>query len=94
MKMATTIEIPITARARTYGYIIWSRKQTVDMELFVGKNVTIDIETSDGLTKTKRVDRKQKRISLGYKFTRALEKRHTVFILTRLKPGRISLSTR
>jgi hypothetical protein len=94
MKTTKQIEIPITARARTYGYIIWGKKQAEAMDLFIGNSETVDITTADNVQKAKRVDRKQKRISLGYRFTNSIDKKHNVFVLTSVKPGRVILSTR
>ena len=94
MKTTKQIEIPITSRARTYGYIIWGKAQAQPMDLFIGNNETVDIETKDNIQRAKHVDQKQKRISLGISFTTSIDKDHTIYVLKSTTPGRISLSTR
>ena len=66
------ITFPISKSARQFGYIIWppSFNKDFEKELKNAEKVTI---VFNGLNiGEKRIDWKYRRISIGYKFTRAL----------------------
>lgn len=78
----TFMKVDITKGARKFGYLIWTSKINDDFErLFQGKN-KIMVRLNGFDLGEKNIDRKYHRISLGYKFTRALSKKHTAFSIT------------
>jgi hypothetical protein len=87
-------EIPITLRGRTYGYITWRKRNDPEMDQFIGKFKTLDIEIAGILLRRKPIDRKQRRISLGYTITESLDPNHTTLQITALKPGTLRVTTK
>lgn len=63
--------LPITNTARKYGYIIWSKKNTEFAEMLKGLDY-VDVYFNGLNIGKKKIDWKHNRISIGYKFTRAL----------------------
>ena len=67
-----TIEIPISRRARSYGYLFWPKASDREMAEILGESATA-VVVLDGVTLgEKRVDWKYRRISLGQSKTRSL----------------------
>lgn len=94
MSQTKQIEIPLNNRARTYGYIIWRKKDDEAMSQLIGKSKVLDIEVGNTVQKAKRIDIDQRRISLGYRMTKSFDKQHTYYVLECPKPGRLRVSTR
>ena len=93
MPQTKPIVIPITRRARTYGYIIWRKKDDEVMGQLLGNNEVLEIEVANTVQKRKHVDRKQRRISLGYRMTQSFDKHHTEYLIECPKPGRLRVWT-
>lgn len=64
--------ISITKSARKFGYIIWSEKTNGLMKELIGDRKEVAISFNGLLIGIKPIDWKYHRISIGYKFTRAL----------------------
>ncbi|MBT8898968.1 hypothetical protein ACXO2Y_07100 [Lactobacillus delbrueckii subsp. bulgaricus] len=64
--------LPITKSARQFGYLIWNSKYDTELEsMFAGKD-QIQVHFNGFDLGEKHIDRKYHRISLGFKFTKAL----------------------
>jgi hypothetical protein len=92
MKTSTVVELPITKRSRTYGYISWGKHTEDAMEQLLGKCATVDVQIGDVAFTGKNVDRNRKQISIGYRFTRALDQRLKFYRLECPKPGKLRVS--
>ena len=82
------MRLEITNRARTYGYLTWPKK--LDAE--VAKTLSADREAvqvylNETFLGQKRIDWKYRRISLGYKYTRALPATARYFNISMGKDG-------
>lgn len=64
--------LPITKSARQFGYIIWSGKRDPEMRILLGNRKDVSVILNGFSLGEKPIDWKYYRISLGYKFTRAL----------------------
>lgn len=73
------MNIHITKGARRYGYLIWNNKTDAQIEKLLNGVLEIDICFNGFSIGKKKIDRKYHRISLGYKFTRALPLEHDTF---------------
>lgn len=76
------MKIKITKGARKYGYIIWSKKNNEEMKKLLNNCISLQIQFNGLNIGEKPVDWKYYRISLGYKFTRALPQDIKYFNLT------------
>lgn len=88
------IEIPITQRARQYGYITWPKKRTSELRQLLGEHesVTVDLDGTD--LGPKRIDWKYCRISLGPRKTQSLPESATLFVLDVTTVGTLTLEIR
>ena len=66
------VHLPITKSARRFGYVIWNSKQNADIEFMLSGKDQIQVNFNGFDLGEKHIDRKYRRISLGFKFTRAL----------------------
>jgi len=73
----------ITKSARRYGYIIWSEKNDKDMKKLLGDFTSVSVIFNGFSVGTKNIDWKYHRISIGWKFTRALPDIISSFVLKR-----------
>ena len=64
--------LAITKSARQFGYLIWSNKTNPEMKALLGNRTEIPVSFNGLSIGTKSIDWKYHRISVGYKFTRAL----------------------
>lgn len=76
------MKLKITNTARRFGYITWSKKETEQIEKILAGAETVFVILNGLNLSEKRVDRRFNRISLGYKFTRALPANHKTYSLT------------
>lgn len=74
--------LPITKSARQFGYVIWSSKTDAMMKQLIGNQSEVSVSFNDLLIGVKSVDWKYHRISIGYKFTRALPTTAKVYKLS------------
>jgi len=76
------MNLPITKSARQFGYVIWSLKNEQEMKRLLSDRSEVFV-TFNGLNVGLRtIDWKYRRISIGYKFTRALPDTATFFYIT------------
>ena len=86
------LSIPITERARKYGYIIWSHKMDTQIRgLFDGCD-TIDVVFENVRLGPKRIDWKYRRISVGPVQTRRISPSATVFGMRSLGSGSVEVT--
>lgn len=88
------IELPITPRARTYGYIFWQKKMEDEIiSAFKGKEtVTVMLNTKN--IGEKSVSYKYRRLSLGPTvLSREIPEDHTIFCI-KLRGSTLSVSTK
>lgn len=76
-----TVRLPITARSRSYGYLIWTKSEDEKMKQLIGNRDNLRIFLCGNDLLEKRVDWKYRRISLGYKHTRRLPEAATWFVV-------------
>lgn len=76
----------ITKSARQFGYLIWNRKSLNAMEKMLEGRDSIPITFNGFVLGEKNIDRKFHRISLGYKFTRAMPEDHNIYAV-KIKDG-------
>jgi len=81
------IEIPISNRARQYGYIFWAKTMDPEVKKFLGKREKVDVWFEDSNIGTKNVDWKYRRISVGHRQTRRLSAKVSSFQLRFDKKG-------
>lgn len=93
MNERITIEIPITDRARKYGYVIWKKRHDDQMRGVLGDVTSVDL-SGDVVQLGKQVDWNQRRISITYTTTRGLPGSVTRFRLRRVKRGKLELRFR
>lgn len=74
--------LSITKSARRFGYVIWSSKTDAMMKELIGDCSEIEVSFNGLSIGVKSVDWKYHRISIGYKFTRALPETAKVYNLT------------
>lgn len=75
--------LAITKSARQFGYVIWSSKTDAEIRSLLGNNMSEVPVSFNGLSVgVKSIDWKYHRISIGYKFTRALPDSAKTFKLT------------
>lgn len=75
------MKISITERAREYGYVFWTKKMENEMNSFLGEAKKVDVWFNDSHLGEKNIDRKYRRISIGYKNTRTLPLKDKAFVL-------------
>ena len=76
------ITIPITKSARQFGYIIWTRKLANQIDAILGGASKVHLYFQGIDLGEKRVDRKYRRISVGYRWTRRLPDDANIYILS------------
>jgi hypothetical protein len=85
------LEIPISERAREYGYIFWPYRMDEKVRQFFGDCDGVVVMFEDSNLGEKRIDWEFRRISLGYKQTKGLDESLRVFKLTFLRNGRLQV---
>ncbi len=73
--------LTITKSAHQFGYIIWSSKTDALMKELIGNRSEVTVYFNGLSIGVKAVDWKYHRISIGYKFTRALPESAKVYNL-------------
>ena len=84
------IRIPISKRARKYGYIIWPKSKDDEFRSLLSGEETVTIVFGNADLGKKEVDWKYRRISVGPTQTRQLSLEATSFQLISSAHGRIS----
>ena len=85
------IRIPISARARKYGYVIWPKKQDEDVRKLLPNQEGVTVVFEDSDLGKKRVDWKYRRISVGPSQTRRLDPGASTFELSSPADGRLEV---
>ena len=70
--MPASVEIPITQRARQYGYVFWTRQLDEQMQELLGNTDVAEVALDGKLIGKRRVDWKYRRISVGPTHTKSL----------------------
>lgn len=83
------MKVEFTKRSREYGYFIWPRRRDKEFESVFGNLTEADFYLGDWFLGKKRIDRKYRRISLGYKYTKALPESTKVLIAARKDLGSV-----
>ena len=73
------MKVKITAGARQFGYLIWSKKTGKELEKALDGRTAINVLLNGFDLGMKNIDYKYHRISLGYRFTRAIPETHNTF---------------
>lgn len=74
--------LAITKSARQFGYVIWSNKTDAEIRSLLESRSKIPVSFNGLYIGVKSIDWKYHRISIGYKFTRALHDSAKTFKLT------------
>lgn len=85
------VRVPITDRARRFGYLFWPASEDVAVERLLGDSTHVEVEFCGEPLGRKRVDRKHRRISVGTRQTARLPDDAREFRL-RLGGGRLSVA--
>jgi len=88
------LTIPISERARHYGYVIWSKKMDYEVRSFLGKMNKAEVWFESSLLGEKNIDWKYRRISIGYARTRKLPLDVKEFVLNFDKKGALKIICR
>lgn len=73
--------LPITKSARQFGYVIWAGKTNAEIQRLLGDRTSVSVNFNGFFIGEKVIDWKYHRISIGYKFTRALPESASVYEL-------------
>ena len=77
------MDLYITKSARQFGYIIWSSRTEPEIRKLLGDRSEIAVTLNGFSIGVKKIDWKYHRISIGYKFTRALPSSVQTYSLSR-----------
>ena len=86
------IKLPITKSARKFGYFIWNWKTNQEIERILSGKDKVHVFLNGFDLGEKNIDRKYHRISLGFKFTRALPESHDYYAVTE-ENGKLEVTT-
>ena len=86
--------IPISERARKYGYVIWPKKLDRDVRALLGDVDTLAVVMDGRSLGEKRVDWKYRRISVGQSNTRVIAPGRSSFDLTAPNVGTLQIISR
>jgi hypothetical protein len=90
--MVNTVLVPISKRARQYGYVIWPKRLDDIIRGLFGKKQKIRVEFQNSDLGEKNIDWQHRRISIGYARTRDLGENDSVYRLELLANGRLRIS--
>lgn len=85
------LKVPILERSRRYGYIYWTSNLEESVRGFFGTRKKVQIYFMESLLGEKRIDWTHRRISVGWKQTRSLPARATIFRLTFTGDDRVNV---
>ncbi len=88
------VEIEITERARKYGYVFWKTHQDGDMSVLLGKRDRVDVVFMKADHGNKKIDWKNRRISVGWRWTRSLTESKKIFVLKMSKSNKLEIKCR
>ena len=87
------IKVPITKRARTYGYVIWTSKTEATIEDFFRGKQTVHLTLNGNNLGPKNISYAYRRLSLGVSKMKAISEKHTVFLLS-LSGNKLKITTK
>ena len=87
------MKVLITKSARQFGYVIWNSKNKDEIDKMLCGKTEVDVVFNGFAIGTKSIDWKYHRISIGYKFTRALPE-NARFYYIELKDGILEVTTK
>lgn len=73
--------VPISERARKYGYLFWPKAADGDVRALLGEVQTVELSFNGDAIGTRTVDWRHRRISVGPRRTRDLPDAVTNFVL-------------
>lgn len=73
--------VPISDRARKYGYFIWPKAADSGMQTLLAGAQTVELSFNGAAAGTKNVDWKHRRISVGPKLTRDMPETASSFVI-------------
>lgn len=76
------IQIKIADRARKYGYVFWTKELDSEVKSFFGDRATVEVDFEGAALGKKNIDWKNRRISIGWRWTRRLLRSKKVFRMT------------
>jgi len=85
------IDLALSNRSRRYGYIYWRKKDDQSVRSLLGSSQELQLILNGHPLGRKRVDWKNRRISLGWKQTRNLDKTMKVLRLLIDRDGSLSV---
>lgn len=88
------VEVEITKRSREYGYVYWFKEQDKDMQELLGKKDYVELVFLNAEHGSKRVDWGNRRISIGYRWTRRLPDSKKFFVLKLSQTNRLEIQCR
>ena len=88
------IALKISDRARKYGYIIWKRENDFDIYKLLENREKVDVVVDGKNLGTKKIDRKNRRISITYTITRTFPPDKKNMIMTIDNKNRLNVSLR
>jgi hypothetical protein len=94
MENSRVVELEITDRARQYGYVFWKHHQDEAMAGLLGKRSVVDVVFMNAHHGKKNIDWQHRRISLGWRWTRALPESDKVFVLKMSKSNKLEIQCR
>ena len=89
-----SVVIPISKRARKYGYVIWPKKLDHDVRALLGDVETLIVVMDGRSLGEKRVDWRYRRISVGQSNTRDIDSGRSSFDLTAPVSGTLQVMSR
>jgi hypothetical protein len=84
--------IPIKDRSRKFGYIYWTKSLDTSAERFFAGRKVVDVVFQGTSIGEKKVDRKNRRVSIGLAKTRVLDESLTHYRLRFIKDGRLQIT--
>ena len=89
------MKIEITQRVRQYGYFIWKKSQDEKMINLLGDGrAKVHLIFDNAILGEKNVDWKNRRISIGWRWTRALPEAKKYFVVSFQKPNTLEIKCR
>lgn len=87
-----SLRIPITERARRWGYIYWRMQQHEEVKKFLRNAPTVAIWLNDSYLGEKRVDWNNHRISIGPGKSKKLNQNVSIFKITIRKDESLNIT--
>ena len=75
------MDVPISDRARRWGYLIWPHAMDAEMHTLLGDAASVAVRFGEAELGSKTVDWMRRRISLGPRRTRAIPDPASTFVL-------------